>query len=310
MRRRGTTSLGWPKPKLRLSFPKGQGLAVWEGDDTKAHALVRAEREAKGGGGGEGGLPHVRAPDLLVSVSLSRPPSASPLLSPLSPSSQDINSLYGEVTGYPSTYVREAAAFAAYARAGVPAPRTRHAVLALNGIEWGLILLVERMDGAWLARVTAPATTTATPYLPTLAPGPAPLLLFKPVDATAANLRPDVGGGALRMAWSLAGVVGPAGKGVAGRDPATVEGAWEALEGLAAALAGGRGGWRGRAPHAPRVACGGAPAQRAPRRARPLTERAHVPWGWREGLPALPCRGLTSTPPSQTRTEVFQNRPR
>ena len=74
VRRRGTTSLGWPKPKLRLSFPKGQGLAVWEGDDTKAHALVRAEREAKkGGGGGRRVATRARARPPRLCFSLSAP---------------------------------------------------------------------------------------------------------------------------------------------------------------------------------------------------------------------------------------------
>ena len=189
VKRKGTTSLGWPKPKLRLAFPQGgEGLAVWPGEEEASHAL-------------------------------------------------DINSLWGEVTGAPSSYVREAAAFSTFTSFGVPAPRTRHAVLTLNGKFWGLVSLVERMDGAWLLGRQGRGGAAAARPAPTLRPGPG-ALLFKPEDATWANLRPDAGGATLRLAWKLVAVVGEDGR--EAKDKRGGEAAWRALEELSATLAGVR----------------------------------------------------------------------
>ena len=158
--------------------------------------------------------------------------------------SLDVNSLFGEVTGAPSSYVREVAAFQAYRTlGGVPAPRARHAVVVLNGDFWGLVALVERMDGTWLRRVRE-----AVPggVVTSLDPGPG-ALLFKPEDATWANLRPDADAAALRLAWKLAAAVGEGGE-EAKNDKGTVDAAFRSLEAFSRLLADGGGPRRGRGP--------------------------------------------------------------
>jgi hypothetical protein len=170
--RKGTTSLSWPKPKLKVRLEGGGRLDLFAG--------MEGARGAGGAGGG-------------VASEVPFDAAAAPLLACF-----DLDSVWWEPGE--NSYARQAVAFAAARALGVPAPAVRYAAVRRNGRFYGLYALVEPQDGAWLARTGLAGGDGGRGG----GGAASAVTLWKPLDGAWSNLRPDVPANAWSVIWKRA----------------------------------------------------------------------------------------------------------